>query len=138
MDFVADASCTLPWVLTDESSPWTDALLQRLYGGDKIHVPAHWPVEVSNGILMAQRRKRIPAGHALPFWNFVSSLPIEIEPALSATQATTVLLLAERHALTVYDAAYLELSQRRNLSLATLDRELIQAARRDGSPILTA
>lgn len=37
-------------------------------------------------------------------------------------------LLAERHHLTVYDAAYLELALRRALPLATLDRELRTAA----------
>lgn len=36
--------------------------------------------------------------------------------------------LAERHGLTVYDAAYLELALRRELPLATLDRELRAAA----------
>jgi predicted nucleic acid-binding protein len=34
------------------------------------------------------------------------------------------LSVADRFQLTVYDAAYLELAQRRNLPLATLDREL--------------
>ena len=36
--------------------------------------------------------------------------------------------LAARHKLILYDAAYLELAQRRSLPLATLDRELRSAA----------
>ena len=40
--------------------------------------------------------------------------------------------LANRHKLTVYDAAYLELAQRRGLPLATLDKDLRQAAKAEG------
>jgi predicted nucleic acid-binding protein len=36
--------------------------------------------------------------------------------------------LAQRHHLTVYDAAYLELAQRTGLPLATLDGDLRKAA----------
>ena len=39
------------------------------------------------------------------------------------------LRLAIRHELTHYDAAYLELALRRNLPLATLDKDLRRAAR---------
>ena len=45
---------------------------------------------------------------------------------------TTSLRLAERFELTLYDAAYLELAQRRNLPLASLDRDLLAASRRAG------
>jgi predicted nucleic acid-binding protein len=44
------------------------------------------------------------------------------EPAWSAT-----VQLAERHRLTVYDVAYLELARRRSLPLASLDNELCAA-----------
>jgi predicted nucleic acid-binding protein len=40
--------------------------------------------------------------------------------------------LAARHKLTLYDAAYLELAQRRGLPLAALDRELRSAAGAEG------
>ena len=60
--FVIDASATLPWCLKDEETAWTIGLLRRLNTGDRIMVPAHWPTEVSNGLLMATRRKRIPEG----------------------------------------------------------------------------
>lgn len=37
-----------------------------------------------------------------------------------------------KYGLTAYDAAYLELAKRKNLSLATFDKELIDAAHREG------
>ena len=40
-----------------------------------------------------------------------------------------VLLLAQRHNLTAYDAAYLELALREKAIVATLDRRLAEAGR---------
>ena len=44
--------------------------------------------------------------------------------------------LAERFALTSYDACYLELAQRRALPLATLDRDLRAAGKKLGISLL--
>lgn len=44
--------------------------------------------------------------------------------------------MAERRRLTLYDAAYRELAQRRRLPLATLDRELATVATAEGVPVL--
>jgi predicted nucleic acid-binding protein len=130
--FVVDASAALAWCFEDEASNWSDGLLERLRQGDQIVVPAHWPTEISNGLLVAQRRKRIKTGQAALFWDELAHLPIETEPALSAVQAKMVLALSEKHGLTVYDAAYLELAQRRQLPLGTLDAALRKAAQAEG------
>jgi len=130
--FVVDASAALAWCFEDEASSFTDGLLDRLRHGDQIVVPAHWPTEISNALLVALRKKRIKAGQPELFWDELARLPIEIEPPLTAPQAKTVLALGEKHGLTVYDAAYLELAQRRSLPLATLDADLRKAAQRDG------
>lgn len=41
-------------------------------------------------------------------------------------------LIADLHNVSVYDAAYLELAQRRRLPLVTLDKALIRAAEATG------
>jgi predicted nucleic acid-binding protein len=51
---------------------------------------------------------------------------IDADTSTYAWSAT--LRIAERLSLTMYDAAYLELAQRRGLPLATLDRDLQAAA----------
>ncbi len=48
------------------------------------------------------------------------------------SREAAVLDIARRHTLTIYDAAYLELAQRKSLPLATLDHSLISAARDAG------
>jgi predicted nucleic acid-binding protein len=130
--FVIDASATLPWCLKDEETAWTISLLRRLAMGDQIIVPAHWPTEVSNGLLMAFRRKRILVGRAGLFWDELAVLPITVEPALSPNQAKAVLALCDQYSLTVYDATYLELAKRNAVPLATLDSALMKAAPLEG------
>ena len=134
--FAVDASVALAWCFEDEASTLADGLLYRLRGGDQTVVPAHWPTEVSNGLLIAERRKRIKTGEALVLCDELWRLSIETEPPLALPQTRIVLTLAEKHRLTVYDAAYLELAQRRRLPLGTLDADLRQAAQREGIAIL--
>jgi predicted nucleic acid-binding protein len=128
MSFVVDASATLPWCFEDEANDWTEKLLDRAARNEPMMVPAHWPVEVSNALLMAQRRQRIDAERAEWFWDKLSALRITLEPPLQPAQAKSILILAAQYRLTFYDAAYLELAQRLALPLATLDGELIKAA----------
>jgi predicted nucleic acid-binding protein len=134
--FVVDASAALAWCFEDEASGWSDRLLERLRQGDRIIVPAHWPVEMLNGLAVASRRKRIRPDQPAVLWAQLELLPVETEAALNAVQAKAVLVLSEKHGLTTYDAAYLELALRRQLPLATLDTELRKAAQLEGLSLL--
>ena len=55
-------------------------------------------------------------------------MPIEVDDGSLAPAFGTVLALARQTGLSVYDASYLELAQRRGLPLATQDRRLAAAA----------
>ena len=127
--FVIDASATLPWCFADEATPATNLLLARLRSGDEAIVPAHWPLEVANALLIAVRRKRISVEDAQQFLDDLEVLPIQVETADRKSLRKRVFLLAKQSNLTAYDAAYLELAVRERLPLATLDRELREAAR---------
>jgi predicted nucleic acid-binding protein len=104
--------------------------------GDRFVVPAHWPTEILNGLLIASRRKRVKPDQPTLFWDELSRLPIETEPPLTAILAKTVVAVNEKHNLTVYDAAYLELAHRLQLPLGTLDTDLRKAAQVEGVPLL--
>jgi predicted nucleic acid-binding protein len=126
--FVADASATLPWRFEEEATPATEALLERLRGGETAVVPAHWPTEVMNGLIMAVRRNRIDAEKVARFSRALAALPIRIELPHAPAAWEAVIRVAIKHQLTVYDAAYLELAERTHLPLATLDGDLRKAA----------
>ena len=126
--FIADASASLPWCFEDEATIWTDGLLERLKAGDGIVVPAHWLMEMTNGMLTAVRRKRVSIERVHAFLEAITALPITVEPPPIPIQAQSILSLSEKHSLTVYDAIYLELAIKRGLPLATLDADLRKAA----------
>jgi predicted nucleic acid-binding protein len=134
--FIPDASVTLPWRFDDEATPWTEALLSRLESGDHAVVPAHWPLEVVNALLVARRRGRVTAEQIGEFIEDLSALPIRIESPSDPQHWPAILALAEKHRLTAYDAAYLELALRTGLSLATLDGELRTAALKEGAAMV--
>ena len=127
--FIPDSSATLAWCFEDEATPQTDALLDRLQMGDGALVPAHWPFEVGNVLIMAERRGRLLKTKREQFLQQLRTLPIQIDADTVKEAFRRSLELAERHVLTVYDAAYLELALRSNSPLATLDGQLRKAAR---------
>jgi predicted nucleic acid-binding protein len=65
-------------------------------------------------------------------------LNITIDPDTDTFAWSATSRLAERCGLTLYDAAYLELAQRLELPLATLDQELRTAASGLGVTLLGA
>ncbi|MGQ0633931.1 MAG: type II toxin-antitoxin system VapC family toxin [Planctomycetaceae bacterium] len=125
--FVLDCSVVFAWYFSDEADVWADSVAQSLAGAQAI-VPAHWPLEVANTLLMGERRKRSTEAQATAFVGYIQNLPIEIDDS-TATQAWSVTLShARTQGLSAYDAAYIELAMRRRLPLATLDSELKRAA----------
>jgi predicted nucleic acid-binding protein len=103
---------------------------------DLAWVPPLWRFEVANSLQMAVRAKRISAEFRDQSLADLALLNIRADPDSEALAWTTSLGLAERHRLTVYDAAYLELAQRLSLPLATLDQELRTAAAALSIPLL--
>ncbi len=134
--FVADASATLPWCFEDEATPATEVLLERLRAGERVVVPAHWPTEVMNGLIMAVRRCRIDLERVTRFANDLAALPIRIEPPHAPATWSAVIRVATEYQLTVYDAAYVELAERTGLPLASLDADLRKAALAAGVVLL--
>jgi predicted nucleic acid-binding protein len=135
MSFVVDSSVALTWCFPEERTPTTAALLDRVADSGAI-APSLWPLEVLNALLVSEKRKRIDFEKRHELIHGLRSLPIRLdtETATQAWEASN--WLAERYRLTLYDAAYLELAQRLELPLATLDAELREAARALGVALL--
>jgi predicted nucleic acid-binding protein len=117
----------MSWCFTDEASPQADALLDRLRDHGAI-APALWRWEVSNVLLNGLRRGRVTASDIAIRFAFLEAMAISIDADATDRAWRETMLLAQTEALTVYDAAYLELALRTGLDLATLDGDLIRAA----------
>jgi len=131
---VLDASVTLAWCFSDESTVYTEAVLDLLANGAEAIAPAIWPFEVANALLVSERRKRVTAAQLTSVLQRISDLPISVEPIRVDRAFGPILLLARQEQLTEYDAAYIELALREGLPLATLDDRLKRAARSTGIP----
>jgi predicted nucleic acid-binding protein len=129
MAFVVDCSVSLAWFLEDERNTFTDSILRATQTSDH-WVPAVWALEFANGLLMAQRRKRIDRAARIDALRRVLLPGLHIDA--TPLDMAAVSELAERRDLTTYDAAYVELALRRGLDLITLDRSLARAASAEG------
>jgi predicted nucleic acid-binding protein len=133
--FVLDNSIVMAWSFEDEVTEYADTVLERLADTRAI-VPALWPLEVANALLMGERRKRFTEAEILKWTGILRSLPIVIDGETNSHAWSDTLTLARGHNLSAYDAAYLELAIRRGLPLATLDGKLKTAAEAAGVALL--
>lgn len=131
MSIVIDASLALAWVLPDEKGARGQRLFDRL-AGKIMRAPCHWPLEVANALLAAERRGRIDAEFRTLAIRDLTELNIRLDGSTAQAAWTTTLDLAARRRLSVYDAAYLELALRLACALATLDIDLARAAIAEG------
>jgi predicted nucleic acid-binding protein len=128
VSFVVDSSIALAWCFEDEHTQPIIALLDRITETGA-WAPSLWPLETLNGLLMAERKKRLDSGRRQRLASFLRALPVTLDMETTDHAWTVGVRLAERYGLTTYDAAYLELAQRLKLPLATLDEELIRAGK---------
>ena len=128
---VIDASVIGPLFIPDESDNLRDGLLDLLIGGEAI-VPRHWYLEVANMGLMALRRKRLDSSEFEARLGDFHDFPVAVDELSLAPTSRRIARLARSHDLTMYDAVYLELALRRELSLWTDDRKLRGAAIAEG------
>ena len=130
--FIADSSVAIAWVVFSQSSPRTVQLLDQVKAGTSFVVPVLWMFEVANALLALRRRQRIQRDeYEQALIDLGDSRPlVDDESPLRALDAISK--LAEKHALSVYDAVYLELALRRNLPLASRDAALNKAAKNAG------
>jgi len=128
VSLVLDGSTTLAWVYQDEISEAARRVL-ALVTESGAWVPSIWRLEVGNGLQTGVRRGRIDVTYRDAALTDLALLDIAIDPDTDRYAWTSTLRLADRFQLTLYDAAYLELAQRRSLPLASLDTALCGAAR---------
>lgn len=134
---VLDSSVTIAWYVPDEFSGESQALRQRVVASGAV-IPMHWRIEVGNALMLAMRRNRISAQASANALAHLVGLQLSVDEQTLDRAWTDSMALAERFRLTLYDACYLELAQRRALPLASLDRDLRAAGTALGLEMLGA
>jgi len=125
--FVLDNSVVMAWCFEDESNAMADAVLEQMQTKVAL-VPSIWPLEVGNVLLVAERRGRLSEADSSRFITMLANLPILPEIETRQRAMSDILFLAREYRLSTYDASYLDLAMREGVPLASLDKNLRQAA----------
>jgi predicted nucleic acid-binding protein len=133
--FVVDNSVVMTWCFQDEANPYADAILNKLAKATAV-VPPIWPLEVTNVLLVAECKGRLHEADSLRFLSLLSQLPIDVDRSWPERLMKDILSMGRAHNLSSYDASYIELAMRQGLPIATLDRNLLEAASQIDLPIL--
>ncbi|MGC2785925.1 MAG: type II toxin-antitoxin system VapC family toxin [Roseiarcus sp.] len=129
-----DASILAAWFLDEKADPRVEMAFDTVTRVET-RAPSLLYYEIRNALLVSERRNRITEAMALAFLRNLALLPIRLEPP---GDDTSLMTLARKRKITVYDAAYLELAKREGLPLATLDRGLEKAAIAEGVALFGA
>lgn len=136
MKYVIDASVALTWLLRNPADSASDVqaasafevLEQLRLPGAEAHLPALGFLEIANIVARAESRGIVDRERVQQYFDLLRVLPLRVDHQAAALAFGPILQLARLHGLTTYDAAYLELSIRRALPLATLDEKLARCA----------
>jgi len=136
--FVVDASVALCWYFPGQKTAYTEAIFDRLAGGDEALAPALWPFEMVNSLVVAARQKAITLSQLDTFIADLKDLPITVDVDGVGRSYSSILRLCRQHQLSSYDAAYLDLALVEGVAIATLNKNLRTAARAAGVQLLTS
>jgi predicted nucleic acid-binding protein len=130
--FIADASMAIAWVHPAQATSETAAMLEAIEAGAVLEVPALWALEVANALTVLVRRRKLAEDDRQTGLGWLRGLPIRIDHEMASLAFSKLSELASAYRLSVYDAAYLELAERRTLPLACKDSPLRKAAKLRG------
>lgn len=134
VQFVVDNSVVMSWCFEDEGNGYAESVLESLEAGAAF-VPAIWPLEVGNVLLVAERKNRLSQASVVRFLELLGGLPIAVEQEPPERMLKEIIALAREHRLSTYDASYLDLAMRFDLPLSTKDASLVKAATKCKVPL---
>jgi predicted nucleic acid-binding protein len=132
MSFVVDASVVGAWLLPDEENALADETLARM-ADDDAFAPDLLIHEIRSILLSAERRGRISSDLIYSGLARLRALPLQLS---GPGDDSEVVRLSREYQLSAYDAAYLALAVLEQFELATLDRKLAAAARKESVKVL--
>ena len=134
MSFVLDNSVTMRWFFGDgrpRELAYAGEVLDAMKTTNAL-VPVTWGLEVSNVIARAEAKGLATEARSEAFLEMLEGVEIDVDAATFSHALSGTLQLARRYKLSAYDASYLELALSQGIPLATLDADLLNAAKKAG------
>ncbi|MBI3819537.1 MAG: type II toxin-antitoxin system VapC family toxin [Planctomycetes bacterium] len=126
---ILDCSVTIAWCVESETTAFTEAVLAAV-ARDGAVAPGLWAIEVANVLSIHERRKILTNDKVRRFREILAKFNIQLEHHTRERMLFEVLDLSRKLGLSAYDATYLDLAMQLRLPLATLDRPLLEAAKK--------
>jgi predicted nucleic acid-binding protein len=137
MVYVFDSSFVGSLVIPDEKNLRTDQIQAAIGETEEIFIPQLLWYEVSNIFKNLIRRKRYTTDEVLQFFPWLAAIRLTDDDASGTDYSEKLLRLSIDYDLSAYDAAYLELADRKKAVLCTLDKNLQTAAQKLGVTVLS-
>lgn len=129
MPLVVDASVAVAWFARNQATDYTDRI-RRLARGERLHVPAVWPLELTNALRQLERRKLLSDRQVNTIIELIEPLDIVVHKDIPPPRR--LLAVARDHDLSSYDASYLDLALALRYPVACRDGALKDALRASG------
>lgn len=127
-----DASAAAALILPDEDSSLMDSIIKKLNSKSEIWVPSLFWFEFGNIFLSAIKRKRIDSSFIYETEKILMYLPFHTDSSIGFAYKQKLISIGIENKLTTYDSSYLELALRKKINLISLDKNLKQAAQKNG------
>ena len=137
MDYVFDSSFIVALIIPDEKSRHISKMYDKIENEDVRFAPHLLWYEIANVFKNLIRRKRYDFDETLQFFPRLEAFDLTCDFLTGAAYSEKLLSLCNEYDLSSYDAAYLELAERKNAVLCTLDEGLRIAAKKHGVKTLT-
>ena len=134
---VLDASMAWAWLFERQDNAEIKSANETLSALSEIEtfVPALWHIEITNALLVGERRHIVTEAQVMNYLNTLAELPITTDKTAPENRRELILSLAREYKLTAYDATYLDLALRIDGILATFDKKLASAMRLAGGTV---
>ena len=136
MNYVFDSSFVTALIIPDEKNHQVDKMYSRVRNEDERFIPCLFWFEITNVLKNLIRRGRFTTAEVMQFYPRLDAISFACDHAAGSDYSKKLLNLCNEYNLSSYDAAYLELAERKNAILCTLDDSLRTAAKKYGVAML--
>ena len=137
MLYVFDTSFVGAVVIPDEKNPIVDKMYDKIEEDDERHAPHLLWYEITNLFMNLIRRRRFTIDEVIQFYPRLAAIRLTYNHETGIVYSKKLLRICNDCSLSSYDAAYLELAERKNAVLCTMDDGLQAAAERYGVRVLS-
>ena len=136
MNYVYDTSFVGPLIIPDEKNPKVEKVHAAIDDDEKIFVSQLFWYEISNLFKNLLRRKRYVYDKVISFYQPLAAVRLTCDYESGIEYSKKLLKFCNDYNLSSYDATYLELAERKNAVLCTLDDNLRVAAKKHGVTVI--